>query len=100
MKETLTMTEIERQQFIEAIATNVVNKVSNRLDIFIAKQQEHCLAHCEKTKDHHAKLYGNGQPGIINQMEKLRVVASIAAFMAGATFVAVIGFLLSWMQSI
>ena len=99
MKETLTMTEIERQQFIEAIATNVVSGVEKKLDTFIAKQQEHCLAHCEKTKDHHYRLYGNGQPGIINQMEKLRVIASIAAFMAGATFVAVIGFLFSWLQS-
>lgn len=91
MKGPITMT---REQLNE-VADLVASKVSLRLETYIAGQDARCAAHHTATAEHHKSLYGNGQPGIVSQIQRLRVVSSIAAFLAGGTFLALIGAIVS-----
>lgn len=65
--------------------------VEHELSKYADTQAALCGAHWEKTSDHHKTLYGNGQPGLKSEVTRLKVIASIAAFASGATFVALVG---------
>jgi hypothetical protein len=61
-----------------------------RMETYIAAQSERCKAHHEQTSDHAKELYGNGRPGIVADVQDIRLIARIAVFLAGGATLAVI----------
>ena len=85
------MNSIELREFANTIADAVSAKVESKLNVYIAGKEAECLAHHEKTNGHEKTLHGNGTPGLKTVVEQLRMAIRVLCFIAGGTFLAVVG---------
>ena len=85
------MTSIELREFANTIADAVSAKVESKLNVYIAGKEAQCIAHHDRTRDHGKTLYGNGTPGLKTEVEQLRMAIKVLCFIAGGTFLAVVG---------
>lgn len=74
---------------MEELAARVVAKLEKRVEIYIAAQQKECAAMKSQMRDVKKTLYGNGDPGLKANMQRiltwLRVLAIVASGFTIAT---------------
>jgi hypothetical protein len=85
------MTSTELREFANVVADAVSAKVESKLNVYIAGKEAQCVAHHDRTRDHGKTLYGNGTPGLKTEVEQLRMAIRVLCFIAGGTFLAVVG---------